>query len=516
MNAQTFDFSKTNQFSKLFLDYIAQKEPIREFQNYPPSIDGIEAALKSRKFNTQSRQILVTELKKQYENIETSPKSKANIENLLNDNTFTVTCGHQLNLFTGPLYFIYKIITTIKLAEQLKTRFPESNFVPIYWMASEDHDFEEINHFFLFGKKHTWEFPAKGAVGKIVCDTLQDFLATLPQELEHFAQFYKTSSTLAEATAKLVNHLFAAYGLVVLNPDVASLRSEFADHFIKELTERNSFNILKNNAQKLENLDYKTQVSGREINLMYADHGLRERIVFEEGSYKVLNTDLVLSETEIIDLVRSNPEKFSTNVILRPIYQEVILPNLAFIGGPAEVIYWMQLKEIFVYFGVTMPVVLPRNFAMVVNSNQTQKILKAGLQPEDIFLPELELKQKITSQDLSLDFSEENEVLKSLEQLLSKKAEMIDKSLIATVAAENSKITKIVDELEKRLNKALEKRNVDVITQILNIKQKLYPNGSPQERIDNFLNFYLNDDTLIQQIYEHFEPLDFKYYMLER
>jgi uncharacterized protein YllA (UPF0747 family) len=146
MNAQTFDFSKTNQFSKLFLDYIAQKEPIREFQNYPPSIDGIEAALKSRKFNTQSRQILVTELKKQYENIETSPKSKANIENLLNDNTFTVTCGHQLNLFTGPLYFIYKIITTIKLAEQLKTRFPESNFVPIYWMASEDHDFEEINH----------------------------------------------------------------------------------------------------------------------------------------------------------------------------------------------------------------------------------------------------------------------------------------------------------------------------------------------------------------------------------
>lgn len=516
MNAHTFDFSKTNQFSKLFLDYIDQKESIREFQNYPPSLSGIEAALNDRKFDTSSRHILVTELKKQYENIETSDKTKVNIESLLNDKTFTVTCGHQLNLFTGPLYFIYKIITTIKLAEQLKQKFPQNNFVPIYWMASEDHDFEEINHFFLFGKKHTWEFPAKGAVGKIDCDSLQEFLTSLPQELEPYTHFYKTSNTLAVATAKLVNHLFADFGLVILNPDVASLRSEFTDHFIKELTERNSFNILKNNAQKLENLGYKTQASGREINLMYADQGLRERIVFEDDTYKILNTDLVLSELEIINLTKSNPEKLSTNVILRPVYQEVILPNLAFVGGPAEVIYWLQLKEIFSYFGVNMPVVLPRNFAMLVNTNQSQKIQKAGLQMEDVFLQELELKQKITSMDLSLDFSEENRVLRSLEQLLVSKAELIDKSLMATVAAENSKIAKIVDELEKRLNKALEKRNVDVITQVLNLKQKLYPNGSPQERIDNFLNFYLNDTTLIQKLYEHFEPLDFKYYILER
>lgn len=517
MQKQIVDFSKTQQFSSLFLDYIQQNEAIKAFQNYSPDLQGIGKALEARVFDFQKRKTLVSELQAQYQGINTSPKTQINIEALLQENTFTVTCGHQLNLFTGPLYFIYKIITTLKLAEQLKKEFPKYNFVPVYWMASEDHDFAEINHFTLFGKTHTWEYDnAQGAVGKLSCTSLQALLESLPPETKPFVDFYRNADTLAEATAQLVNHLFGAQGLLILNPDVKLLRAEFSKHFIKELTERQSHNILLKQSKLLEQLGHKAQVSGRNINLMYADTGLRERIVYEDQQYKVLNTDLKFDEEAMLALVQKHPEKLSTNVILRPVYQEVILPNIAFIGGPAEVTYWLQLKEVFGYFGEQMPVVLPRNFALILNQSQAQKLEKAQLSTQDILSDENELKQLVTAKDLSLDYTDATETLEKLGQILKQKALLVDKSLGATVAAEHSKMQKIMDELQKRIHKALERRNTETITQVMNIKQKLFPEGSPQERVDNFLNFYLNDPQFIQHLYEVFEPLEFQYYLITK
>lgn len=515
MQKQIVDFSKTQQFSSLFLDYIQQAEAIKPFQNYSPDLQGIRKAIEARSFDSQKRKILVSELQTQYQGLDTSAKTKANIEALLQENTFTVTCGHQLNLFTGPLYFIYKIITTLKLADQLQREFPKYNFVPVYWMASEDHDFAEINHFTLFGKTYTWEYDnVQGAVGKISCASLHALLDALPPEVKPFAEFYRTSDTLAEASAKLVNHLFGNRGLVVLNPDVKPLRALFSNYFVKELTERRSYGLLQEKNKLLEQLGHKAQVSGRNINLMYADTNLRERIVYEDQQYKVLNTELSFDEDAMRELAGNHPEKLSTNVILRPVYQEVILPNIVFIGGPAEVTYWLQLSDVFTYFGVPMPVVLPRNFALVINATHAQKLKKAQIALQDILLEENELKQLVTAQDLSLDYKDAEETLQKLGDILQQKAMMVDKSLGATVAAEHSKMQKIMDELQKRIHKALERRNGETITQVLNIKQKLFPNGTPQERVDSFLNFSLNNPDFTDQLYDHFEPLEFGYYII--
>jgi bacillithiol synthase len=516
MQTRTIDFSSTKQFSSLFLDYISQKESLKEFYEFSPDLDGIKEAIKKRNFDFTKRLVLVEELKAQYLHIETSEETHSNIISLTDENTFTITCGHQLNLFTGPLYFIYKIISCIKLCEQLKAAMPQYNFVPVYWMASEDHDFAEINHFTLFGKSYSLDLEnIKGAVGKINCSLFSDFLDQLPNEVQPFTKFYRESETLADATAKLVNHIFGKYGLVVLNPDVKNLRAEFKSYFLKEVTERKSFELLQQTSTKLENLGYKSQISGREINLMYADTNLRERIVLEQGRYNVLNSNITFDLEELTKLIDEEPVKLSTNVVLRPVYQEVILPNLAFIGGPAEVVYWLQLKPVFEYFEVNMPVILPRNFGMVIQKNQIQKLEKYQISVEDLFLTEHELKQKIAANDLILSFDDEVALLNQLGKLLEEKANLVDKSLVSTVAAEHTKLLKSLDDIQKRLQKGLEKRNLDGIGQIINIKNKLFPNGSPQERVDNFLNFYLNDPEFIQKLYNNFEPLLLKYYIFE-
>ena len=167
-------FEKTNAFSSLFLEYFSEESKLSNFIDFEPSAEGLRDAVDSWKFDDSKRNILVEVLKKQ--NISKSDGVCKNIELLENKNTFTVTTGHQLNLVTGPLYFIYKIISTIKLAEYLTKEFPDKNFVPVYWMASEDHDFQEINHFHLFGKKNIWETNQKGAVGAFSLEGVDEVL----------------------------------------------------------------------------------------------------------------------------------------------------------------------------------------------------------------------------------------------------------------------------------------------------------------------------------------------------
>lgn len=177
MPSQTLELKAVGAFPKLFLDYITKNETLATFYNQFPDIEGFRKAIQSRNFTQEKRQTLVSALEKQYSNLD----SKPDFSILLDDNTFTVTTGHQLNIFTGPLYVIYKIVTIINLAKRLKTEFPDYNFVPVYWMASEDHDFEEISVFNLFGKNYKWETTQKGAVGRMnpaelraICDQIPE------------------------------------------------------------------------------------------------------------------------------------------------------------------------------------------------------------------------------------------------------------------------------------------------------------------------------------------------------
>jgi bacillithiol synthase len=512
MQSEKLELEQTGGFSPLFLEYISKKPSIKPFYNQFPDVDGFEKIIKERNFDQSKRETLVASLKKQYIGQPNIP----DFDQLLDERCFTVTTGHQLNIFTGPLYVIYKIVSTINLAKQLKSRFPEYNFVPIYWMASEDHDFEEINHFNLFNKTYTWYTDQKGAVGRMDCSEIATILDEMPEKVALFEKAYRQSKNLSHAVLTYMHELFGAKGLVCLDADDVNLKAEFEAIILKEILGSETLKSVEATSENIEKLGFKTQVKAREINFFYLENGLRERIVKEGTQYQVLNTNFIFSVKEIADLIASNPERFSPNVILRPVYQEVILPNIAYLGGPAEVVYWLQLKNVFDQFGVQFPIVMPRNFALYINAATKKRMEKLAMQTTDLWQDEQEIKQNYIAKNTDNQFdleAQKLEIATVFENILQK-AISVDKSMEGAILAEKQKTINSIESLEKRVKKAEERTHETGINQLIALKGKLFPNGSPQERSDNFLNFYLNKPEFINQLYDCFDPLNFTFNVL--
>ncbi len=512
--SKAIPFEATHKFSKIFIDYINEIPELVEFYNRYPTIPNFKAQLEAKKFSPKNREILKIVFKKQYEGFAKSEIIKQTIDSIQNANTFTVTTGHQLCLFTGPLYFIYKMITAIELANELKANFPDYNFVPIYWMASEDHDFEEINHFTVFGKKYEWQTEQKGAVGTFATNELNELVDSLPIEIRIlFENIYLKHQNLAEATRYLVHALFPESGLLILDGNDSTLKSIIKNVIINELTSNEIFETVQSSTQKLENAGYSSQVYAREINLFYLDKGIRERIVKEGNVYKVLNTNLSFTTTEIIALANSNPEKFSPNVVLRPLYQEMVLPNLAYIGGPGELAYWLQLKQMFANQNIEFPILVPRNFALVATQSQITKLDKAGLPIDSLFLDEPELK-KFYIEAKQIAHWDENSYKTEIDKIfdaIKTEAMQVDKSLEGFVESQRNEGLKIIDVIAKKIRKTAELKESEGINQILNIKSKLFPSAGLQERTDNYLNFQINNPDFIAELIPLFQPLKFEF-----
>lgn len=513
---EKISLQNTHQFSSFFLDYVANNELLEGFYFAPPTIEGFEKKIASSQYSQEQRQSLVQQLAHQYENSKCSEAVNENINSIIDSSTFTVTTGHQLNIFTGPLYFIYKIATTIALAQRLKTHFPNNHFVPVYWMATEDHDFEEINNFFLFGKTFTWNSTQKGAVGRFALDGLEEILSQIVDMPQIFVDAYHAQPTLSKAARYFVNEIFGNYGLLIVDADNPDSKKAFSSIAKEELLNQSALPIVAKTNTKLEARGYKPQAHVRPINLFYLKDNIRERIIVENDVYKVLNTDLQFSQSAILDMAVKSPELLSPNVILRPLYQEALLPNIAYIGGPSEIIYWLQLKDLFAHHHLPFPILMPRNFAMVIPKQLAQKITKLQLSSEEIFLSDEELKNKILKSVGAKEVSLENQLQKST-QLFDELAAIaidIDKSLDGYIQSERHKAAKALEEIEKKLKKAEERKNEDSFKHLATIKNKLFPNNGLQERTENYLNFAINDPAFVDKIVHLFDPFDFQFNIL--
>jgi len=525
-SAHLLDFSKTNQFSQLFLDYICKKQSLKEFYGNLPQIIDFEKqiSLKNNSFDKEKREILVKALRNQYQNTENPPIENINL--LQKKTTFTVTTGHQLNIYTGMLYFHYKIQTVINTCKILKEKYPKYDFVPIYWMASEDHDLEEIASFTMFGKKYTWQTDQKGAVGRMNTKGLND-LGFKEEKAKEIGKFYKKAETknenLAQATRNIVHSFYQKDDLVILDGDDKELKKLFIPIIKDELKTQTSYLKIEESSKKLNELGYKTQVVPREINLFYLGDNLRERIVKNENSknhennFEVLNTDITFSEGEIMNLVESNPEKFSPNVALRPVYQEIILPNLSYTGGPGELAYWLQLKSMFDYFKVDFPILLPRNFVLFISKVIHQKMNKTNLSFTDIFNSfdtlRIDYATKNAENDVLL-VNERKEIESIFDKIISKSTKSIkttDSSLQKSIEGEKHRALKRIEHISKKLRKAEERKLSDSINQIKSVKENLFPKGSLQERYDNFLSFIINDKDFLNKIQENLNPFDLRF-----
>lgn len=510
------NLGETGNFSPLFLDFLQQKDELQSFYHLFPTLENFERQIRLKEFSKEKRVVLTEVIREQYEKVEANTRVTDNISLLNEENTFTITTGHQLNIFSGPLYFIYKIVTVINACKKLKGILPEFNFVPMYWMASEDHDFDEINHFRLFGKKYIWETDQTGAVGRFDPSGLRDVLAELPEKLPLFERAYLENDTLADATRCFVNELFGSEGLVVIDSDNKRLKEQLSDLVVDDLTEHEAENIVVPDSDRIEKMGYKSQVFCRPVNFFYLEDHTRERIIFQNGRYEVNNTDLTFSKDEMVELVKTHPEKFSPNVILRPLYQETILPNLAYVGGPSEVAYWLQLYGLFQHYKLPFPILLPRNFALVINRTNVKKIRKMGIEIKSLFREEKSLKERFIEENAehNLSLEREKEVLEQVFLSIKNQALAVDKSLEGFIGAEGSKALKIIENIERRLKKAEETKHDNSLKSLLGIKEKLFPGGNLQERTDNFLNFYINKPEFISEVLTALDPFDFRLHIL--
>lgn len=527
MVKENISFKDTGLFSQLMVDYVTQQEKLQPFYNHFPSEDQFIAQTRIKKESYNNRKVLCDSLLSQYANSKIHSKVLENLQALQDENTFTITTGHQLNLFTGPLYFVYKILCVIRMCEELNQKQTEFRYVPVYWMATEDHDFEEINHFNYEGKVIHWHTDQKGAVGRFTLENIKPifdtFKSLLPNShkkevlLQWFQEAYLQSSTLSEATRKLVNILFEEYGLIIVDGDDVRLKELFRPYVSAELLQQESYQKISKTNAELEKLGYKIQVNPREINLFYLKDNLRERIVKTDNQYVVNNTSLVFSEEEILQELNNHPDRFSPNVMLRPLYQEVILPNVAYVGGGGEIAYWLQLKTFFESQHIAFPILKLRNSALIIEENLLPQIASLGLEIKDIFHSENELFTKLVRQNTELELSLHayqnriNEELENLQSVAVKTDVTFEKSL----QAQKRKWEKTFEILEKKLLKAEKKKQEYQREKIKNIAEKIHPHGKIQERYANLSEMIIKTQLdFIQQVKNNMNPFEDEFIIL--
>jgi len=515
MQHRSISFRDAHTFSNFFLDYIEQKDSLKPFYHRFPLVENFKSQIeeKAESFPESNRKVLVSTLTKQYSKLKLSEKVKSNLESLSDKKTFTIVTGHQLNIFTGPLYFIYKIVTVVNACKKLKAVYPEYNFVPVYWMASEDHDYEEIKSFRLYGKKYTWNTDQKGAVGRFSNKGFDQLIKDIPGEIGLFKEAYLKQKTLADAVRYYVNALFSEEGVIVVDADDRDLKSQFTNVITEDIFNFTPARKVEAASKQLEEAGYHTQVHARDINFFYVDDQLRARIEKQGEEFTVLDSSIKFSRKELENLIKNEPEKFSPNVILRPLYQEVILPNLAYVGGPAEVVYWLQLKGIFDHFKIPFPMLMPRNFALMVDAPTQRKLEKTELDIKDFFEEKNYLFNHWVAQNTNHNLTLGNE-LKAVQQLfegIQQRASSIDSTLGPLVGAKAKKVYDSLENIEKKFLKAEKRHHTDKLRQIEAVKDTLFPNGGLQERTDNFLNFYQQDQEFIQKLVDHLDPFDFSF-----
>lgn len=515
---QVFKINRNSlpQVNNQHLNLVYNQEAYLPFINHTLSLENYERQIDEKELNfpKDNRKTLVDSLLSQYKNVKNSEGSLDNIRLLADEKTFTITTGHQLSFFTGPLYFVAKILHVIKLCKNLKETYPEYNFVPVYWMASEDHDFEEIQSMKLFSKDFTWESDQKGPVGRFNLDGLNEIKESIREmfsnpdgEIHELLNAYD-GVNYTDATRNLVHHMFHDYNLIIIDGDDKRLKTQFSPIVRKELVEQFSFPVVVKTNDKLIKEGAKIQVNPREINLFYIKDGVRTRIVKENELYSIDGIG-EFTQGEILAVLEQNPECFSPNVILRPLYQETILPNLAYIGGVGEISYWLQIKGVFDAVDCTYPLIGVRNSVMWIDPVTARKKAKIDLLLEDVFKTKDQLKKDYVQNNAedSLDFTALEKAIAKLQKEVSNTVLDVDSSMEGYASAEISRLSKQMDALKAKLIKISKSKHTVAMQSIDQIIDKLFPDGKLQERVTNFFSF-CPDGNYSKRLYNLYLNID--------
>jgi bacillithiol synthase len=486
---------------KLVCDYLHNRPELSEFHSGLPSLEALIEFASDREPGMESRQRLADTLERQYAGSTLHPEVARNIQALRKTGTFTVTTGHQLCLATGPLFVIYKIMSVIRLAQILQETGALVGVVPVLWLATEDHDFEEVNHLFVGDERIEWSHPSGNAVGRLdnkaLDAVLQSIMSIWPEsgkreEVESILRDAFTEPVYRDVFRKLIRDLFSEYGLVMIDGDDSELKRSFSSILRKEVAGGVAFDQVSLTNERLRQMGYQPQVNPRDINLFYLADDLRRRITRDgEAGYKVVDSDISFTQDQMNSALNDSPELFSPNVVLRPVYQEFILPNLAYVGGAGELNYWLQLKSLFQNLAVPFPLLVLRDSALLISERNAKRMKKLGLFPEDVFKNREGLIRSIADDSGLTDLSEEKEKLSALFGPLIEKARKVDATLEGAARAELQKQLSAMDQFSKRMLKAAKLKEEDSIRQLDKLLGEIMPSGSLQERHDNYFDHVL-------------------------
>jgi len=530
-------YSSLPSYSNLFINYTDNFEAIRkfyeyDFKNYEEIFKCIE--LKKETYQTDKnffRNDICEILKTQNSEFNSGDKTFENIKLLGEHDTFAVVTGQQLGFLTGPYYTILKALNTIQLSDKLNSRFSEYKFVPVFWLESDDHDFTEINNVNIISKENeiknikyfengTEQEKYLKPTGNIVLDKfIEEFINNIEDSFnksdfseELFANIrecYKEGVTVKTSFAKFMNYVLQNKGLVLIDPSDNKIKSLLKPVFEKELmTSPMSCEAVINTSVELEK-NYAAQVKPKAINLFYIHEGNRYLLEPRENEiYALKNSRQKISKTEMFDILESNPERFSWNVVTRPVCQDYLLPTVAYIGGPSEVAYFGQFRDVYKLYEITMPVIYPRTSVTIIENRIEKFLQKYNLKFEELFDIK-EISKKLLKQDSEIDseeiFSKMKEELTGLFYFYEKELTKIDVNQTASFSKKNQQFLESLN-IAKEKYIGLQSKNNEVVSNQLNkVLLNVYPGEVLQERVFNivyFLNKYgLNIiDKLTNQI----------------
>ncbi len=503
-------------FSQLYVDYLNNFERVSEFfaGGYTTVADW-QRTIDRTVERKMDRAPLVRVLHEQNRAVHCSVRTLANIDLLDNENTVAIVTGQQLGLFSGPLYTVYKIITTLKLAEKLSADFPAFNFVPVFWLEGEDHDFDEINNITVLNAQNELQkfnyfiggqpFDKNpGATGLIVIDeTIDALFAGLgsaitqteytTQVLELMRGYYKPGATLMEAFAGVINRLFEDTGLVLLNANTPELKALMKPVFRREIESDSAVSrLIIEKSVELEER-YHAQIKPKSLNLFMFHKGGRFPLEPSENDYYLKGTRQRYTKEELLQLVETTPEVFSANVALRPICQDTILPTVAYVGGPGEIAYFAQLKTVYALFELQMPIVYPRASATILEDKINKVLEKYSLTIPDLAGDLDSVLQRIAEQvaEVKVDtvFGTMNEKIQAAVTEASFGIQQIDPTLKGAVDSTLVKFEQQLQGLKEKTHKAQQQKQDISLKQIMKAAAAIFPNENFQEREFTSLQF---------------------------
>ncbi|MCS6933954.1 MAG: bacillithiol biosynthesis cysteine-adding enzyme BshC [Chitinophagales bacterium] len=510
-----YDYENLPLLPKLIHHYLQGKPEVMQLCAYSPRRESFAETISRRKQFPLFRDTLVQVLEEQYRTLAIHPKVSENIRVLKRENTFTVTAAHQPCLFGGPLYNIYKICHTIKLAQTLREMYHEYYFVPVFWLGTEDHDTKELSHAFINGKKIVWEHAYKGPSGRWPVTGIGQLSGDAAWS-EHQNDAYRIWFEAAERCdvfGKLVQFflhtLFQEYGLVVIDQNHPELKALLKEVILQDVLHQKTHSIMQPTLAFLDK-NYHVQARPREVNFFYISDTSRERIIWkpQNASYQIGQSGASFTAPEMTTEISARPERFSPNVILRPVYQEIVLPNVAFVGGAAELSYWLELKAVFDAYGVAFPALMMRNTATLLRLRDVRKLEKTGLVADVFFQPkEVTIKKFITEHlDEEKRLDKEKEQIDKIFNIIIQKASDADSTLLHTAQAEKIKVLAGIDALQQKILRAEKRKNEQLVRQINDLYDVFCPEGEWQERRENFIPFYTQN--MFEVIIRNFDPFE--------